>query len=386
MSVSDDKYQVYLLDQSYYSGKLHSYMRYKNIPMEAREIDYVEWWRTGYRQTGLMKMPFAQAPDGSWLQDTTPMLLWFEQKYPESSILPTDPYLRFFCHLLEDYADEWHWRPAMHYRWSYPADAAVNSIRFRNKLMASHPGPGWLKSLLAKTRQHKEYVQRDGVNKDTWDHVESIYLNNLQWLEAILSKQPYLLGDKPCLVDFGFMGSMFRHYSTDPTPAKIMRDQAPHVYLWVARMWAAKAEDISHCEWDYRPGELPELWQPFIKDICEAYLPYLLENARAWRDNSPDCSYTVQGVTYKNTRTYDYRVWCREQLHKQFDALPAAVADKVKASLQEYGGWGVFMADRDIASGLDPENLAPVRQAIKPSVSNNLFTFFVGTPWSTHKR
>ena len=54
----------------------------------------MDWWRTGYRQTGLMKVPFVQAPDGRWLQDSTPMILWFEQRYPEHSILPEDPNLR----------------------------------------------------------------------------------------------------------------------------------------------------------------------------------------------------------------------------------------------------------------------------------------------------
>jgi len=28
----------------------------------------------------------------------------------------------FLCRLIEDYADKWLWRPAMHYRWSYFSD------------------------------------------------------------------------------------------------------------------------------------------------------------------------------------------------------------------------------------------------------------------------
>ncbi len=386
MTKANDPYQLYILDQSYYSGKLHSYLKYKDVAINTHEIDFVEWWKTGYPNTGLMKMPFAQAPTGEWLQDSTPMLDWFEKKYPQNSILPDDPYMQFFCRLIEDYADEWHWRPAMHYRWSYKADAAVNSIRFRDCLMASMPGPAWLNSFLAKKRQYKEYITKDGVTAQTRDHVESIYLNALKWMEAILEKQEFLLGDKPSLIDFGFMASMFRHYSIDPTPAKIMRDTAPNVYLWVARMWAAKGEKYQDKHWHFKSGELPVLLKPFIKDICQAYLPYLLANAKAWGNNQESCSYTVQGVTYKNTKTYDYRVWCREQLIKHFNNLPKDAKIAVEKTLREYGGWDVFSEAQDIKSKLDPENTAPVRTPIKPKMVLNLKTFFSGTPWSTSNR
>lgn len=86
MPNSNDEYQVYLLNQSYYSGKLHSYMRYKNIPLQTHQINILDWWREGYCQTGLMKIPYAQSPDGQWLQDSTPMRLWLEERYPEHSV------------------------------------------------------------------------------------------------------------------------------------------------------------------------------------------------------------------------------------------------------------------------------------------------------------
>jgi len=33
---------------------------------------------------------------------------------------------------------------------------------------------------------------------------------------------------------------MFRHFGIDPTPSRIMRNTAPAVYEWVARMWNAR--------------------------------------------------------------------------------------------------------------------------------------------------
>jgi hypothetical protein len=31
-------------------------------------------------------------------------------------VIPLDPLVAFVSRLVEDYADEWMWRPAMHYR------------------------------------------------------------------------------------------------------------------------------------------------------------------------------------------------------------------------------------------------------------------------------
>ena len=39
--------------------------------------------------------------------------------------------------LLEDYADEWLWRPAMHYRWSYEADARRAAITWPTEVLAT---------------------------------------------------------------------------------------------------------------------------------------------------------------------------------------------------------------------------------------------------------
>ena len=64
-------------------------------------------------------MPAVELPDGRWMTDTTKMIQWFENELQENTILPKDPVQSFVCFLIEDWADEWWWRPAMHYRWHY---------------------------------------------------------------------------------------------------------------------------------------------------------------------------------------------------------------------------------------------------------------------------
>ena len=110
-------------------------------------------------------------------------------------------------------------------------------------------------------------------------HVESVYLRSLDQLEAILASRPFQLGARPSLADFGFFASMFRHFALDPTPAAVMLERAPAVFAWVARLWNARASRI---EGELAAG-IPGDWSPILREIGEAYLPYLCTNAEAWK-------------------------------------------------------------------------------------------------------
>ena len=113
--------KVYGLKVSYFTGKLEGYLRYKNIPYEFCALTASEFRKMLAEKTGAMQMPAVQLDDGRWMTDTSPMINWFESIYTQHPILPDDPVQQFLCRFIEDYADEWLWRPAMHYRWSYPA-------------------------------------------------------------------------------------------------------------------------------------------------------------------------------------------------------------------------------------------------------------------------
>ena len=231
--------RVYGSAISYFTGKLEAYLRYKEIPY--RLVPMTPRARVQVaRRTGTAQMPAVLLPDGRWMTDTTPMIAWFETQVPEPAVLPGDPLQAFASRLLEDYADEWLWRPALHYRWSHRGDALLLSRRIVDELLPRVPVPGWLKRLAIRSRQTRRYLRGDGVTAATRPHVESVYLRTLDQLEAILASRSFLLGARPSLADFGFFASMFRHFALDPTPAALMLARAPAVYAWVARLWNAR--------------------------------------------------------------------------------------------------------------------------------------------------
>lgn len=307
---------VHGLDLSYFTGKFEAYLRFKRIAHERVEISARSFDRIG-KATGVKQMPAMEFPDGRWMTDTTPMILALEVEHPDSSILPPDPAMRFLVRLLEDYADEWLWRPALHYRWSFEPDARLMSHRIATEMLHDVPGPLFLKRWLIKRRQLRRYVWGDGITSTTRGHVEAIYLRNLAALQSIFAKRPFLLGSRPCLADFGFFASMFRHFGLDPTPARIMRDTAPSVFEWLGRMWNSSAlQDLG--EW---PNELPTDLQPFWDEIETCYLPYLTANARAHAAGLKQFTWTVEGVTY-TTPVHAYRVKCLEILRAEYAGLP----------------------------------------------------------------
>ena len=79
------------------------------------------------KQVGVMQMPAVILEDGRWMTDTTKMIQWFEDQIKENKTVPKDPVQAFICYLIEDWADEWWWRTAMHYRWHYDEGAIFAS-------------------------------------------------------------------------------------------------------------------------------------------------------------------------------------------------------------------------------------------------------------------
>lgn len=326
---------VYGSNISYFTGKLEMYLRAKGIPYRFITLNGRRHMPLLQRETGATQIPAVVLADGRWLTDTTPTIAWLEQQFPSPALLPVDPEQRFFSLLLEDYADEWLWRPAMHFRWYGDEGAMHLSRHIAHEIMSDVPLPVWLRSAYFRRRQRSGYTAGDGVSETNRLQVEAIYHDNLDWLSRVLKRRPYLLGNSPSLVDIAFMGPMFRHFSQDPDPAEIMRQHAPAVWEWVARLWNC-GPAAAQADW---LGNVPDDWAPWLDDIGGTYLPYLNDNAEAVRAGKKRFTSTAGGVLYEGARVSRYRVWCLQQLRAHYDALPADDAARVQRRLRQHGCW-----------------------------------------------
>lgn len=350
--------RVYGSRVSYYTGKLEAYLRYKDISYTRHGMPY-DNAKMLKEKVGAIQMPIVDRGDGRWMSDSTPILQALEKEHPAQSITPANPVVAFIAQLIEDYADEWLWRPAMHYRWNYPYSRELLSNILVDEISTAMPLPRPFVRRMIKRRQQKFFTTRDGVNKQTWDHVEQGYFNALDHMEAILAHRPFMLGTQPSLADFGLMGPMFRHFSQDPDPAEIMRTRAPRVYAWVARMWTAETIPDGHFL-----SAIAADTVPLLKEICETHLAQLNANAGAYADNKQSFNMTIQGCTYTNMTISRYRVYCLEKLRDAFAALNSDDQGKVRDLLPHAEAEILWQSDIITKSSYDPDGRLPYGQAI----------------------
>lgn len=372
------RYTSYVMDISYFSGKFEAYLRYKEIPYDRVDVDHPRLFEV-YRQTGTMKVPAVKLDDGRWLKDSTPMIRWFEQEHPQPPVIPADPVLRFLANLIEDYADEWLWRPAMWWRWM-PKDSRFNLGHriAREVIKGGPPGPIWLKATFFAWRQRQTWLWGDGMTRANQAQIRDIYPQQLAALQTILERQPYLLGSHPSIADFGYFASMFRHFGNDPDPAMLMRQTAPAVYEWLARLWNARSSRMTSPIAFVMPQGSG--WDAIWKDICGRYLPYLHQNALAFRAGQRAFDFDAGGLNLPGTKTTDYRVWCRQDLQRLFNVLLRTEQQRVREFLQPFGGIDTLFADGEIGSGLDEELKLPFEPRPPASWWHRAWVWVNGNP------
>ena len=320
---------------SYFTGKLENYFRLKDIPYTLCSMQFPRDARRIKAQVGVSQMPAVQLADGRWMTDSTKIIQWFEAQSTLTSIMPPDPLQAFVCLLLEDYADEWLWRPAMHYRWHYTEGAHFASRHLADELTRNIHLPGAVKRWQLRWRQRQGYTIGDGITRDNIAGVEQIYSRTLQQLQTIFSQRPFIMGQRPSLADIGFAGPFFRHFGLDPVPLEIMRQRAPAVLEWIARLWNTQVENCS-TTW---PTTLPDDLGPLLDEIGQHYLPYLCVNADAVTKGQKRFNAQIGGVAYQKARYSRYRVGCLQELRLHYDALPNAKKTVAETLLKNHHCW-----------------------------------------------
>lgn len=231
-------YTLYGMTGSLYTAKVRAYLNY-------HQIDYVEVGASDPRFTeqvvpkvGRWIVPILQTPSGEYLQDGTCILDYLQANEPAKNSIYTDqPVLGAVAHVLEMFGGEGLLRPAMHYRWNFD-ETNLNFLKatFRDvagfTLDAAKAESAFL---FASGRMRKATISF-GVTPRSQALVEQSFMQLLDILERHLACSPYLLGGKPTIADYGFMGPFYAHLARDPYPLHLINTKAPHVIKWVERM------------------------------------------------------------------------------------------------------------------------------------------------------
>jgi len=272
---------------SLYSGKVRAYLRHKQIPFV--ESSTPEDRELVKERVGRRVIPVVVMPDGDCVQDTTLIIDYLEDRYPQRSVYPEGVWQRLVSLLFEVYGDEWLVLPAMHYRWHFKRKNLAYVLRNFGNIIK--PGwPAWLRpigGLPAAILFGNLYKPVMGRSRRNIGEIEKSYESFLDDFNRHLEVHDYLLGGRPGIGDFGLIGPLYAHLYRDPYPGKLMRERAPDVVRWVERMQHPAAFDGTFLPDD----QVPETLYPMLRRMFAEQMPILVDTVRRvgrWAEEHPD--------------------------------------------------------------------------------------------------
>lgn len=347
--------RLYALPHSLYSGKVRAYLRYKRIPYQEVTATLRVYRSFIVPRTGVRYIPVIRTLDDVVVQDSTDIIDFLEQRYPQPSVYPATPRQRLVALLLELYGDEWLLLPAMHYRWSFPQESEhTREVLEQFGLLLSPHAPAWLRRAFGgrMCRPFRGALPRLGITPHTIPALEAWYEEFLDRMNAHFAVHPYLLGGRASIGDFGLMGPLYAHLGRDLYPKRLMQTRAPHVAAWVERMNSA----------DQKPGDwlpddaVPVTLLPVLQRLFAEHFPVLEDTARlleSWLAGHPreGIPRTIGwhrfrlGDAQEQRAVFPYAQWMLQRPIGFYRSLSGADQTHVDEWLRAAGGYEAMQID-----------------------------------------
>lgn len=349
-----DQYKLYGTEVSLYTGKARAYMRYKGIPFEEILSTFQAYQKVIVPRTGVRFIPIIISPDDIAVQDTTEIIDFLEERFPEAPVYPIAPKQKLVALLFEVFGDEWIFLPAMHYRWFYKKDNLYFILSEFGATALPH-APKFLQiaiSLVPALVFGGAVKRFIGVNKTNYRAVEKRYEEFLDQFNEHLKHHPFLLGARPSIGDFGLMAPLYAHLYRDPYPGRLMKSRAPEVAKWVERMNAPEPNSG-----EFLPGdEIPETLSPILETMFAEQFPVLLDTIKKVGERivkHPDKpiprfvgrhEFTVAGV--RTTRAvWSFSMWMFQRPVNFYQSLSPQQKAPIDDFLKPLGGYEGMQVD-----------------------------------------
>jgi glutathione S-transferase len=323
-------YTLYGALGSPYSMKMRAVMRYRRL---------LHVWAHGAAALaathGKVKapvIPILAYPDGSFANDSTPLIYDLEARHPDRGIVPPDPGRGFIAHLIEDFADEWLTKAMFGYRWLRTIDQVQMS---RWLAFDQLQGGGIAQSQAGAETFRARQVGRMaivGCTEANFPLIEASSRAVLTALEQHVTDRHCLFGTRPSLAEFGLYGQISQ-LGVDPTPEAMLRRDYPYTLRWLLHI-----DDMSGLdgEWDAAGTPLAPAVTTLLGIIGDVYFPFLLANAAALAAGSDSFAFTAMGRDYAQG-SFKYQAKCLADLRARFAALPADARAAITPMLAESG-------------------------------------------------
>ena len=348
-------YSLYAIPHSLYSGRARSYLIKNGISFQEFSSGHESFKAEILPEAKLATVPCLRTEDGQVIRDGAAIIEYFESRNGRPC-QPKTPQQRVVSGLFDLIGAEGLLRPAMHYRWNFPEEnLAFLHYHFYNA-QREHPDREAKTQYMMDKMRYAAMIF--GVNDDSIDLVETLYMEFLLALDKHFQQYPYLLGWKPCIGDFGLLAPLYAHLGRDPKPLRIMQQQALHVYRWVERMNRVHqdASEYYQAGSDYlADDQVPETLLAVLRVIAEDLVPetlaaadsindWLAENSvpsgeRASRylgKNDSKCRFMVRGQSLE-TGAQPYRFFQLQQVQDFYQTCADQDRTAIESLLQSCG-------------------------------------------------
>jgi len=315
-----------------YSMKIRAVLRYRQLPHTFNDngADVLG----AQSKVKVPVIPVLEYPDGTLHNDSTPLIFDLEARHPnQRSIIPTREGDAFLACLIEDLADEWLTKAMYFYRWFHPEYRQRTSqwigydLNFgggKEKLET------WAKTFLERQASRLALVGCTEANRPT---IERIAERVLDVLEPHVVETPFLFGSRPSIADFGLFGQLSQ-FILDISVIELARERAPYTMRWVQLVHDLSGIDEGAWRSDDEP--LANAVRALLEITGDSYLPFLVENARAFENGDESVRIDVNGQPYE-AAPYKYQVKCLHTLRAAYDELSAEARRNVDPLLDETG-------------------------------------------------
>ena len=347
-------YKVVGGDGSPYSCKLRGVFRYRRIPflwtpqyvLSDKGMGSV--FDTHFPKLRARVIPVMVRPDGTYANDSTPLILELEDTFSERALVPKNAGQAFLAALVEDFSDEWMTKCMFETRFHNEKDSYFGAAwQFWQGAPVSTLKNGVTPAAIDKsvlnfsTRQNK---RKQRIVGSEYEVIEFCIRKVCSIIEQnVRDGNPFLFGNRATNGDFGLFGQ-FSQMHRDISVCAIVQEYP------IAWSWFVKMDDLSgtECPDDdgNTPNEAPKAVLEILSLASKTYLPFMEANFNCYQKKEENFTIdlTIDGKTYKHSQPpFKYQaVYCWPMLMKQYNELSGndrAYVDKV---LKQTGCYDTF--------------------------------------------
>lgn len=309
-------------------------------------------------------VPFYRIDSGPWYFDSTGFSHHLDALQPgnQAPLTPEDPSLAYVTQLIDEAFDEFGLYMVHHMRWAGTARTTampqITAAEMRSMLPA-FAQQRLQRQLAARQSRRCPYlfsVAPAGFDlgipaamtppsvenfPETHSLLNTAWRDYLSAMEALLARQPFLLGDRFTLADASAYGQLSMNL-VDGAPAELLRELAPLTFDWLCAI-----RDGTHCG---SPGDLyfSDDLKPLLEIIGQTFVPLMRQNESAHDEwiakgeklfNEPAFdqgralySGELLGYPFRSVaKTFQVRVW--RDLLSAWNDLPDSAAQALRRYL-----------------------------------------------------